>query len=51
LFGNVSDASSVHWGSEKGTCAPFSLAQTSQETTRDEVTWELLAVDGTVVLI
>jgi hypothetical protein len=41
----------MQWDSEKGTCAPFLLPQISQEATRDEVTWELLAVDGTVVLI
>jgi hypothetical protein len=41
----------MHWGSEKDTCASSSLPQFSQEATRDVVTWELLAVNGTVVLI
>ena len=41
----------MQWGSEKGTCAPISLPQVSQEATRYEVTWEFLAVVGTVVLI
>jgi hypothetical protein len=33
-------------GSEKGMYAPFSLPKISEVATRDDVTWELLAVDG-----
>jgi len=41
----------MQWGSEKGTYPPFLLPQISKVATRDEVTWELLAVDGIIVLI